>query len=156
MKALWDRFVTAMCLFGVVAIIWAFPTVARSVHRDQEILNAYQAGTIQPCSRREAMTIAVLRERPKPSEPDADQRNDGGFRVEPEPESTPVPFVEPEPTTDVPTRQWWPLAGYPGYQVFGAKNADGYVVAEQYWPSYPVAAYSYQPPGQCYNGQCPR
>lgn len=158
MKDWWDRFVVAACITVVAVLIWALPDAARSVHRDQEILNAYQAGLIQPCSRREAMTIAVLRERPKPSEPDVNIDNNGPFRNEFD-QPDPKPEPTPEPVADVPAKQWWPMAGYPGYQIYGAKNAEGYVVVEAYYPSQPVVygggrfGYSYS---QCTTGNCPQ
>lgn len=134
-----------------VMLFLAVRDVVRVQSEHQAIATAYQAGLIQPCSRREAMTIAVLRERPKPSEPDAGQNNDGGFRSEfdeadVQPERKPEPKAEP--VADVPAKQWWPLAGYPGYQIYGAKNADGLVVVEAYYPSHPVVY------GQCTTGYC--
>lgn len=136
----------------------AIGDIGRVRSESQGVTAAYQAGLIQPCSRREAMTIAVLRERPKPFEPDASQGNDGGFRSEFD-TVDPKPEQEPTPVADVPVKQWWPLAGYPGYQIYGAKNADGYVVVEAYYPSQPVVygggrfGYSYN---QCTTGSCPQ
>lgn len=154
-----EKFLLAVMtvVLGATAI-FGISDANRVYQENQAVVTAYQAGLIQPCSRREAMTIAVLRERPKPSEPDVNIDNNGPFRNEFD-QPDPKPEPTPETVADVPVKQWWPLAGYPGYQIYGAKNADGLVVVEAYYPSQPVVygggryGYGYS---QCTTGNCPQ
>jgi len=158
-----DKILMGFCVIGLgTSVGIAIGDFGRVRSETQSIHQAYQAGLIQPCSRREAMTISVLRERPKPSEPDANIDNNGPFRSEfDEPDVQPEPTPEPKPETvsEAPVKQWWPYAGYPGHQIYGAKNAEGYVVVEAYYPSQPVVygggryGYSYS---QCTTGNCPQ
>ena len=53
----------------------------------------------------------------------------------PQPQPQPQPAPKPAPEIDQePVKQWYDITNQPGWQGFGAKNADGMVIVEQWRP----------------------